>query len=174
VPRLIAAMPDLQSLGGILVALGAMVAAIRRKHAIGGWLFYFFWQVLLGLALTVANTHWKLYLPREWSGPAPYFLFTLSSLSRVALFAAIAVVCVRAVETREWRWVCGLQYALLTYAFLTVLKLPVDIYCLRAALARDGLSLTFPCVWIAYFGVSRRVRQVFADGRRLPLWHGDQ
>ena len=158
-------MPDLQSIGGGLALAGAVAAVLRRKHAIGGWLFYFFCQVLLGVALVGASTHWKLYLSRTWDDPARYFLYTLSNLSRVALLAAIGVVCIMLVETREWQWVCGLRYALGTYALLTVLKLPVDAYCFPVALSRDTLSLAFPLVWIVYFSVSRRVGRVFREKR---------
>jgi hypothetical protein len=156
-------MPDLQSMGGGLAMMGAVVAVIRRKHAIGGWLFYFFCQVLLGLALVGASTHWKLYLPRAWNDPSRYFLYTLSNLSRTVVLAAIGIVCVMLLETRERQWVCGLRYALATYAFLTVVKLPVDIYCFPVALARDILSLAFPLVWMVYFSVSARVRRVFRE-----------
>lgn len=160
-------MPDLQSLGGVLALLCAIVAVLRRKHAIGGWLFYFFCQVLLGLALVAVSTHWKYYSPREWNDPVRYFLFTLSNLSRTVLLAAIAVICMRLAETREWHWIAGLQYALATYAFLTVLKLPVDLYCFPSALNRDTMSLAFPVVWLGYFSVSVRVRKVFLE----KSWH---
>jgi hypothetical protein len=156
-------MPDFQSIGGMLALLGGIAAVMRRKHAIGGWLFYFFCQVLLGLALIGATTQWKFYLPQSWIAPAPYFLYALSSLSRTLLLAAIAAVSIEVVRTREWGWICGLQYALLTYAFLTILKVLVDIYGFPAAATRDALSLSFPCVWIVYFGASRRVRRVFLD-----------
>ena len=53
---LAAQITDPQFNGGGLALVGAMVAAIRRKHAIGGWLFYFFCQVLLGLGLIFATT----------------------------------------------------------------------------------------------------------------------
>lgn len=156
-------MPDLQSLGGVLAFVCGVVAFARRKRAIGGWLFYFFCQVLLGLALAVASTHWKLYTTQEWNDPVRYFLFTLSSLSRVVLLAAVAAICMLLAETREWRWIVGLRYALATYAFLTVLKLPVDMYCAPATLNRDAMSLAFPVVWMAYFAVSGRVRKVFLE-----------
>lgn len=70
------------TVGGILALLCGIVAVVRRKHAIGGWLLYFFFQVLLGLALVAATTHWKLYASREWSDPVRYFLFTVSNLAR--------------------------------------------------------------------------------------------
>jgi hypothetical protein len=119
--------------------------------------------VLLGLALTAATTHWRLYLPFEWGGPGPYFLYTISNLSRDLLLAAIGAIWLMLVETRDWRWVAGLRYALAAYAFLTVLKMLADIYCLPSATTLDALSLAFPCVWFVYFGVSRRVRRVFFD-----------
>lgn len=156
-------MPDLQSFGGVLALLCGIAAVVRRKYAIGGWLYYFFCQVLLGLALVAASTHWKLYSPQEWSEPARYFLFTVSNLSRVAVLAAIAGMCVSLARTRDWQRIGGLQYTLATYAFLTVLKLPVDMYCFPSALNRDALSLAFPLVWMGYFAVSVRVKKVFLE-----------
>jgi hypothetical protein len=156
-------VPDLQSVGSSLAFLCGVVAILRRKRAIGGWLFYFFCQVLLGLALVAFSTHWKLYSPREWSDPVRYFLFAVSNLSRTALLAAIAAMCVLLADARSWRWVVGLQYALATYGFLTILKLPVDAYCFPGASSRDTMSLAFPVVWIGYFSVSVRVRKVFLE-----------
>lgn len=156
-------MPDFQPFGGALALACGIVAIVRRKHAIGGWLFYFFCQVLLGLALLAATTHWKLYSPREWSDPVRYFLFVLSNLSRMALLGAIGAMCILLAETRAWHWICGLQYALATYAFLTVLKLTVDMYCVRSAVNRDSMSLAFPVVWMGYFAFSGRVRKVFLE-----------
>jgi hypothetical protein len=161
-------VPDLQSFGGSLALACGIIAIVRRKRAVGGWLFYFFCQVLIGLALVAVSTNWTNYLPRGWSDPARYFLFVLSSLSRTALLAAIAAIGIILVETRDAQWIAGLQYALATYGFLTILKLPVDIYCFSGATARDTLSLGFPIVWMAYFSASRRVRKVF----REKSWEG--
>jgi len=153
-------VPHIESLGGLLALACGAVAILRRKLAIGGWLFYFFCQVLLGLALVAAGTHWKYYSPREWNEPFPYFLFAVSSLSRMVLLAVIAAICILLVETRARRWVAVLQFALATYAFLTVLKLPVDAWCYPSATARDALSLAFPVAWMVYFSVSVRVKTV--------------
>jgi hypothetical protein len=154
---------DLRFNSSTLALLGAFLAAIRRKRAIGGWLLYFFCQVLLGLALIISTTHWKLYLSRAWSDPVRYFLFTLSSLPRVALLSAIAVISMELFHTREWHWVYGLRLALLTYLFLDAMKLLVDISYFPDNARLDTLSLAFPSVWIVYFSVSRRVRCVFLE-----------
>jgi len=154
---------DLQSLGGILALLCGIIAMARRKRAIGGWLFYFFCQVMLGLALVAVSTHWRYYSPREWNDPIRYFLFVLSNLSRTIILASIGAMCVLLVETRDAPWIVGLQYGLATYAFLTILKIPVDNYCFPGATSRDSLSLAFPVVWMGYFAVSQRVRKVFFE-----------
>jgi membrane-bound metal-dependent hydrolase YbcI (DUF457 family) len=156
-------LPALESLGGVAALVCGIVAAMRRKQAIGGWLFYFFCQVLLGLTLAIATTHWTMHAPREWSDPVRYFLFTLASLSRVVLLVAVAAVSLLLAETRDGQWVTALQYALAAYAFVTLLKLPVDAYCFPSALSRDTGSLAFPVVWMAYFTTSLRVRRVFRE-----------
>ena len=141
--------------------MAGIIAFLRRKQAIGGWLFYFFCQVLLGLTLIAVTTHWKTYRPGLWGDPKQYFLYAVSNLSRVIVLVAIAMVSWVAVRTRQWQWVCALRYALVTYAFLTVLKLLVDVIWFPTTANMDMVALAFPCVWIFYFELSRRVRSVF-------------
>ena len=64
--------------GSSLALIGAIVAVARVKRPIGGWLFYFFCQVLIGLNLILINTHWKLFLPRSWSASGHYMLYVIS------------------------------------------------------------------------------------------------
>lgn len=156
-------MADFQTLGTALAILCGVIAILRRKHPIGGWLFYFFCQVLLGLALAIGSTHWTMYSSSDWNDPTRYFLFTLASLSRVVMLVATAMMCALLAETRDWHWIAGLQYTLATYAVLTLLKLPVDMYCFPTALNRDAGSLAFPLVWMSYLSLSVRVRKVFFE-----------
>ena len=149
--------------GSSLALVAGIVAVLRRRQAVGGWLFYFFCQVVLALLLIAATTHWNLFLPSAWSGPDLYFLYTLSNLPRIALLAEIALVSAMLVGTREWQWVSGLKYALAAYAFLTVVKLLVDAVWFPESARLDLLSLSFPCVWVLYFDISRRVRRVFLE-----------
>ena len=147
--------------GSSLALLGAIVAVIRVKRPIGGWLFYFFCQVFIALSLIALTTRWALYLPRAWNSGGQYMLYVLAGMPRMLLMVAIAGVCVQLLLTREWRSVIGLQYALTTYAFLTILKIQADILWFPTMLSLDVLSLMFPAVWVVYLGVSHRVRAVF-------------
>lgn len=156
-------MPDLQSWGGSLALACGVVAILRRRHAIGGWLFYFFCQVAIGLALMVISTHWRLYIPRDWGDPARYFSFVVSSLSRMFLLATIGAICILLAETRDAMWVTALQYALATYGLATIVKVAADLFSFDTSAQRDSLSLGFPLVWMAYLAASRRVRRVFFE-----------
>ena len=155
--------------GSSLALVAGIVAFLRRKQPIGGWLFYFFCQVLLGLTLTAATTHWKSYRPGAWVDAKLYFLYAVSNLSRVIVLAEIGVVSIFVVRTRERQWVCGLRYALIVYAFLTVLKLLVDSIWFPATAPMDMVALAFPSVWILYFELSKRVRAIFRDKARAQV-----
>jgi hypothetical protein len=149
--------------GSSLALVGGLVAIWRRKQAIGGWLFYFFCQILVALFLIAGTTRWSRFLPRSWDDPQLYFLYALTNLSRTILLAEIAIISVRLLGTRQWHWVAALKYALVTYAFLTLLKFLIDLVWFPTTVGLDALSLSFPCVWILYFHISRRVRRVFLD-----------
>ena len=155
---------DFQFNGGIAVAAAAgVVAIVRRRHAIGGWLLYFFFQLLLGLALVLLTTHWTRYLSRNWSSPLHYFLYTITSLSRLILLAAIAAVTAGLFYMRSWGWANAVKLSLVAYGFLTILKLLVDVLYFPESVRLDITSLAFPFVWLCYFSVSGRVRAVFLN-----------
>lgn len=163
IPLLLAQAAAPQLNGGGLALAAAIVAIVRRKHAIGGWLLYFFLQSLLGLGLLLTTTHWRRYLSTDWDDPALYFVHTLSNLSRLILLTAITAMTLALFRTREWNWVAGVRLALAAYAFITMVKLAVDIAYFPETARKDTISLAFPSVWIVYFLVSRRVHRVFKE-----------
>ena len=87
----------------------------------------------------------------------------VSNLARVVVLVAIGGITVMLFRTRDRHWVGALRLGLVTYAFLTLLKLPVDAVYFPQSTRQDLLSLAFPFVWFLYFSVSRRVRRVFWD-----------
>ena len=149
--------------GSTLALAGAVVAILLRKRAIGGWFFYFFWQVLLGLGLIATTTRWNMYLSGSWADAGPYLGYLLANLSRALWLVVVGAVWLTLAATREWDWVCGLRYTLAVYGLLTLLKLVVDQAYFPEHTRLDALSLAFPGAWMVYFSVSQRVRRVFRD-----------
>jgi predicted membrane channel-forming protein YqfA (hemolysin III family) len=77
---------------GSLALVGAITGFLRRKHPIGGWLFYILFQLFLGLAAMAINLNWAQFAPRNWTNPKLYLIFTLTTLPQVL---ALTTVCPR-------------------------------------------------------------------------------
>ena len=152
---------DSQLNGGGLALLAAIIAIFCRRRDIGGWLLYFFFQVVLGLGLVLSTTHWGRFLATAWGDPRMYLLYTLSSLPRFIMLAAVAAITLTLFQTRARHWVTALTLALVTYGLLTLVKLQVDVFFFPDTVRLDALSLAFPVVWVVYFAESRRVQRVF-------------
>ena len=155
--------------GSGLALAGGVAGFPAAETPVGGWLFYFFWQVLLGLGLTAATTPWRMYRAAAWDDGAQFFLYAIPNLSRDVLLLAVGMVWIVLVKTRGWQWVAAVRYALAMYAVLTLVKIAVDMAYLPENTPLDILSLTFPGAWMVYFGTSRRVQAVFgraAEGVR--------
>jgi hypothetical protein len=148
---------------GALMMLGLIVGAIRRKHAIGGWLFFFFWQVVAGCAVTLAYTDWSQYAPRAWHDPMKYLLFMASAGPRIVVLPALALLGAILIGTQEWRWLVALRFTLILYAVLGLACIVVDRFYFPERLALDVGALVFPVVYCIYFFVSMRVRGVFLE-----------
>jgi len=150
-------------LAGTLMWLGAIVAAFRRHYPIGGWLFFFFWQIVAGVAVLIVGTRWSLLAPRAWSDQAKYFAYALTAVPRIALLPAIAVVCAALLQSREWRWVITLRYLLILFTALGVATAIVNRFYFPGQTAADVAAVIFPAAYSVYFFRSVRVRRVFAE-----------
>jgi hypothetical protein len=153
--------PAPQFTGSSLALLAAVIAIFRRKRPIGGWLLYFFFQVVLGLALVFATTRWRRYLPDYWGDPSQYLLYAISNLPRIILLIAICALTLLLFYTRQRQWVVAVRLTLLAYAVVTLVKLLVDALYFPENVRLTAISLAFPCVWMVYFAESRRVHRVF-------------
>jgi hypothetical protein len=159
---LLAAQGRPLALGGSSLGwIGAMIGAVRHKHPIGGWLFFFLFQIYLGLAVAAAGTDWTRFAPRNWRDTGLCMLFTLTTLPVLMALAAVAAMCVMLLRTFEWQWVVTLRYALIVQGLLGGLKLAVDTFWFPSSAAHDAAALVFPCICVSYFYLSTRVRQVF-------------
>jgi hypothetical protein len=146
-----------------LMWLGAIVAGVRRKQVIGGWLFFFFWQVVAGIAVTIVSADWSRYAPRAWKDQFKYFAFMLVTMPRIAILAAVAAIGVMLIRTYEWRWVIVMRYALIIYSVLGIVSVAADFIFFPERVSVDTATLIFPIAYTIYFYVSSRVRSVFLD-----------
>ena len=140
-----------------------IIAAFRRKQKIGGWLFFFFWQVAAGVAVTLVDTDWSQYTPRAWTDQFQYLLFMAADAPRLLMLGAVAATGAMSIRTQEWRWLIVLRYALILYSILGMVCVATDLAHFPDRVRADVVTLIFPVVYTIYFYLSRRVRWVFGD-----------
>ncbi len=143
--------------------VGAIIAGVRQKHPIGGWLFFFLWQVVVGCAVTVAQTDWPRFAPNTWPQLGDYFAFALSTAPRLATLFALAAIGIMLLRTYEWRWIVVLRYVLLLFLTFGVVSVAIDYIYFPDFVGRDMASLIFPAAYSIYFFVSTRVKSVFLE-----------
>lgn len=154
------AAPQLSS---SLMWIGAILAGIRRKQAIGGWLFFFFWQVAVGCAVSVVGADWPRYAPGAWHDQFQYLIFMMVTMPRMAVLLVIAAIGAILIRTLDWKWVVVLRYGLILYTALGLASIAADALYFSDRLTVDVSTLIFPVAFTAYFYVSSRVKSVFAD-----------
>ncbi|HWD00392.1 MAG TPA: hypothetical protein VG456_26730 [Candidatus Sulfopaludibacter sp.] len=148
--------------------MGAVIAGVRRKQPIGGWLYFFFWQVALSCAITLIYSNWAEFAPRLWEGQFKYLLHFLVSVPRLTALFAVAIIGAMLLRSHAWQWVIILRYALTILCILGVLSVAVDVAYFPNRVGLEVATLIFPAAYLIYFFVSVRVRTVFrADATSL-------
>ncbi len=148
---------------GTFAAIGVIAAVIRRRSEIGGWLFFFMWQLFVGFAVSLFQIvrDWHPYTPAAWSQPALYLLYILSIAPRLAAFFAAAAACFMLLRTFDWHWVTLLRSALMVYLACGVASIAIDHRYFPEDLTVGYASLIFPVVLLVYTRESQRFRRVF-------------
>jgi len=140
-----------------------IIAFVRRKQAIGGWLMYFIAQVFLWLAkitVLIAGA-WRSYAPEAWSDSRQYFLFILGTIPYFVAMAGVAGVCVAMLRSRTWIWVVHVRRALTVCLVIGLLDVVIDAMYFPNYLPYRVASLIFTVIFLPYLFLSTRVRHVF-------------
>ena len=147
---------------GLLLIISSIV---RRKHAIGGWLFYFMSQVLLGAFVTLYQLFGvaTAYTPGAWEDKGLYLLFLMAGVPSLIITSLLAVCVVMLARTRAWPWVIDIRGLLVAEVAFGVLSLAIDLVYFPNDRNRDILTLVRPAIFLPYFFVSKRVQSVFRD-----------
>ena len=148
---------------GTFAALGGIIAAVRRKSAIGGWLFFFFWGLFVGCGLSIYQiaSAWGQFRPTAWSNSAMYLWFITSVVPRELAILVSSAAAIMLLWTFEWRWVVALRAALIVYLCTGMVAIVIDHRYFPNLLGSAYASLIFPGFFVMYIRESRRVKKVF-------------
>lgn len=148
--------------------VGLLLVYLTRRREIGGWLFYYYLQLYMSLAMTVLFTAMSIQnvAPSRWDRTDLYAWFLLSWALPI-LAQCIEVVAATYLLIRKSEQNLNLlRKGILALLITTGIALAIDIKFFSddpSAAAMDGMVLVFSCIWLAYFYQSVRVRRVFIE-----------
>jgi hypothetical protein len=155
--------------GGFLLAW--LVAYLTRRHAIGGWLLYFYIQLYLSLLISlffipkiISNLN-----PTEWDTAMHYVLFVLSVVPALLAEVLEAFAATKLLLARNERNLRFLRKVLVLLAAASLVSVALDVayFSNEVAGTLDTISLVFAVIWNLYFAQAKRVQLVFVD----KTWH---
>jgi hypothetical protein len=149
---------------GIVGLLIWFICFNNRKKEIGGWLLYYYIQLYIGVVITLvlALVSFHNYLPTAWAAqPNLYPLFLLSTVPGVVVVPVQLVLAERLRLSRDYRHVHTLRVVLWADLAAAIVGTVIDARFFEQNLGFDILALIWPCIWLPYFYVSKRVVRVF-------------
>jgi hypothetical protein len=140
------------------------LCARRRDEPIGGWLAYYYYQLYMGVLVTVllvaANIH--SYVPEYFSGETQrYLLFLSSVLPSLILYVFQAAVATFLLALKTWDMVGLLRKVLIAQVIVEGLGLLVDAKYFPENVSLSLFSFVPSVLWAGYFFRSERVKRVF-------------
>jgi Protein of unknown function (DUF2569) len=147
--------------------LGFLIAYLSRKHAIGGWLLYYYIQlyisfIFIAFILVIAFGE---FLPDKWSRSDLYVWFLLSWVPPILANVWEIAAATYLLKRRTEKNLIGLRYAIWALLITTVVSCGIDFQVFNDVwtLSLEGIILFFATIWLLYFYKSVRVRRVFVD-----------
>jgi hypothetical protein len=149
----------------IVLLVGTALGFLRRRHAIGGWLFYFFFATYAGLAsvLFTIRSDLRALNADYWPSASRYHWYLVATLPVEVLYFSIVIAATSLVLARTERRLKILRGVLwltlivsIVCGTLIVFKPPLEILAIsNFAIASSALF------WSLYFMDSARVKRVF-------------
>ncbi len=146
---------------GFLIAW--LICNGRKRSPIGGWLFFFYWQLYSGLLISAAFFAMNIqsYVPENFDNPRLYVLFLASSVPELVLFAVKCAVGTLLLSARTWDMLKLLRWVMVAELAAAGLGAVIDALYFPDNLGLSFLTIVPNLLWLVYFFRSERVRHIF-------------
>jgi hypothetical protein len=146
--------------GGIVVWI---VCYSRRKHAIGGFLMFYYWSLYAGIFVTLLlfGMNLQSYVPESFEDEKLYHLFLLSVVPLLIVYFMQVVVASLMLRVRSWDMLKLLRGLLLAELACALIGVAIDMAHFEDNLPLDAYTVVCTLIWVAYFFISKRVSHVF-------------
>jgi hypothetical protein len=140
------------------------ICSTRKKQAIGGWLLYYYYQLYMGLLMTMAFFAISVhnYVPEAYDDPKSYALFLLAVLPDIAAFVLQIITGTLLLNAKTPNLLSMHRRVLIFCTAIGVAEIGLSVY--RDTVDGDFLSIIGTIqliIWTLYFYRSQRVKQVF-------------
>ena len=146
---------------GFLIAW--LVCNGRKRNPIGGWLFFFYWQLYSGLLMSSVFFAMNIesYVPENFAGTGQFALFLASAVPGLLLFVLKCAVGTMLLSARTWDMLKLLRWVMVAELAADLLGTGIDAVYFPDNLALSFLTIVPNLLWLAYIFRSTRVQHVF-------------
>src|SRR6202035_3301340 len=148
---------------GPTALLFVIVALVRRREEIGGWLLYFYYWISAICLIFSRDVilHYRAFLPWYGREVINHHALYLAVFPRLAALYAVLVVALLLLRNREPVWLERLRAFLLVGVLVGGVSIWIDIRFFPQSLLANGSRFAGLLLWCFYFHFSMRVQRVF-------------
>lgn len=150
--------------------LALAIAYLTRRRRIGGWLFYYYFQLYGSIVFLVFILVFSLrnYEPSTWHDKELYTLLIISTVPfyLLKLFETIAATLLLVKSYRSQKFINYLKCVLILEVIIEILSFFIDDFDFANHIFFDVLGGIFAAIWYLYFKDSLRAYYVLAN----PDW----
>lgn len=151
----------------------ALVSVFRRRKAIGGWLFYFYYWIFAFLLAYAKDAlqNARVFVPSYYSQVINHEALVLAVFPRFFGMLAVVVIALVLLVNREKAWLERLRVVLLAEGVIAGVSVLLDIWYFPSSTFSNVSRWIGLCLWVLYFYFSKRVQRVFGtkDSEAPPL-----
>jgi hypothetical protein len=164
------AKPAANNAAGAGLLVGVVVIYLTRRMAIGGWLFYYYFQLYIAFLILLSSFPliFDQLNPTVWDSSARYVMFLFGTIPGMATQCAEVLVATVLLTQRNARILRVLRVILICVVGAKALALAIAVRNFPSTLRLGGLTLFLAAAWAAYFFMSKRVRSVFTNNDWSP------
>ena len=146
---------------GFLIAW--LICNGRKRSPIGGWLFFFYWQLYSGLLISAAFFAMNIqsYVPENFENRTQFALFLASSGPGLVLFAVKCAIGTLLLSARTWDMLKLLRWVMVAELAADGLGAGIDALYFPDNLPLSFLTIVPNLLWLAYFFRSTRIKHIF-------------